>query len=249
LHFYHGRHREFVPDPKKGIPEAGLHDIRLDLARGRRIALVGESGSGKSTLLAILRGLYPPEPGTLVLIDGKPAEQGLPLIASHVTLFPQDPEIFENTIEYNINLGLPHDGTEIERICRSVYFNDVVMQLPKGLQSNIVEKGVNLSGGQKQRLALARGLFAAKDSDIILLDEPTSSIDPKTELLIYEQLFLACEDKVLISALHRLHLLRHFDYVYVMDKGHIVDQGSFHHLLDHSPIFRELWKHQDANAQ
>jgi len=114
------------------------------------------------------------------------------------------------------------------------------------LQTNIAEKGVNLSGGQKQRLALARGIFAARDSDIILLDEPTSSVDPKTELKIYEKLFEEFKDKVVISSLHRLHLLRHFDYIYVMQNGQIAAEGSLPGLLKESDIFRELWKHQET---
>jgi ABC-type multidrug transport system fused ATPase/permease subunit len=122
----------------------------------------------------------------------------------------------------------------------------VIEQLP-WLQSNIVEKGVNLSGGQKQRLALARGLFAARESDIVLLDEPTSSVDPKTELKIYHQLFKEFSDKVIVSSLHRLHLLKHFDYIYVMEKGDIISEGTLDHLLEESEHFRELWKHQEID--
>jgi ABC-type multidrug transport system fused ATPase/permease subunit len=107
------------------------------------------------------------------------------------------------------------------------------------------EKGVNLSGGQKQRLALARGILAAKSSDIILLDEPTSSVDPKTEIQIYEKLFEECKSKAVISSLHRLYLLKYFDYVYVLQGGRIADEGRFEDLKRESRLFRELWKHQE----
>ncbi|MDX2045711.1 MAG: ABC transporter ATP-binding protein [Chitinophagaceae bacterium] len=247
LSFTHHRHPEFVPGNKEvNKTIVGLDNINIKLKRGKRIALVGESGSGKSTLLSVLRGLYPPEQNAIIKTDGFVQEDGINTLSDHVTLFPQDPEIFENTIEYNITLGLPYEADEIDRICRIVHFSEVVNQLPKGLQSNIVEKGVNLSGGQKQRLALARGLFAAKDSDIILLDEPTSSVDPKTELKIYEQLFTEFADKVIVSALHRLHLLKHFDYIYVLQNGAIMDEGSLYELLERSEVFRELWKHQEV---
>ncbi|HEY0272138.1 MAG TPA: ABC transporter ATP-binding protein, partial [Chitinophaga sp.] len=103
----------------------------------------------------------------------------------------------------------------------------------------------NLSGGQKQRLALARGILAARESELVLLDEPTSSVDPKTEMQIYEDLFQAFAGKAVISSLHRLHLLRLFDYVYVLRQGRIVEEGSFAHLRAHGPVFRELWKHQE----
>lgn len=226
---------------------AGLKNVRLRLQRGKRIALIGESGSGKSTILALLRGLYPVEPGIRVSVDGQ-VQDGLDLIAGDVTLFPQEPEIFENTIEYNITLGLPFEPAELDAICRTVHFTEVLEQLPKGLQSSIMEKGVNLSGGQKQRLALARGVFAARDSELILLDEPTSSVDPKTEMRIYEGMFEAFSDKVVVSALHRLHLLPKFDYIYVLDKGEVIDEGTLPQLLERSAAFRELWKHQEEMA-
>lgn len=237
-------HERFKTTEQNSDYFAGLKDIQLHLRRGQKIALIGESGSGKSTLLAILRGLYQPSSVKLQL-DGLDHPQGLALITSQVTFFPQEPEIFENTILYNITLGLPVTDEHLHQICRDVHFLEVVEQLPHGFESHIVEKGVNLSGGQKQRLALARGVFAASDAEIILLDEPTSSVDPMTELKIYKNLFSRFQDRVIISALHRLHLLSLFDHIYVMDKGAIVAEGSFESLLAHSPVFQELYKHQD----
>lgn len=223
---------------------AGLKNLDFSFKRGEKIALIGESGSGKSTLLAILRGLYSPLVSEL-WIDGRFEEKGIDLISNHVTFFPQDPEIFENTIYYNITLGLPCEPSLMKEICEIVHFSDVIDQLPNGLESNIVEKGVNLSGGQKQRLALARGVFAAQESEIILLDEPTSSIDPMTESKIYKNIFERFENQVIISSLHRLHLLPHFDYIYVMKNGQINAQGTLDYLLKNSNLFQELWKHQD----
>lgn len=221
----------------------GLHDLTIRLRRGQRVAFIGESGSGKSTLLALLRGLYDPQPGVVVRADGRVIPD-FGAISETVTLFPQEPEIFENTIEYNITLGLPFERTEVEAACRIAHFTDVVAQLPNGYASNIREKGVNLSGGQKQRLALARGILAARDADIVLLDEPTSSVDPKTEAAIYDNLFASFADKAVVSTLHRLHLLTRFDYVYIMQHGRIADEGTFADLRARSPLFAELWRHQ-----
>jgi ABC-type multidrug transport system fused ATPase/permease subunit len=232
-------HREIYDDQHTA---QSLHDLHLDIARGKRIALIGESGSGKSTLLSILRGLYLPESGTSIQVDGKPLD--LDQINQAVTLFPQEPEIFENTVEYNITLGLPVGQADVLHVCESAHFVDVIRQLPKGLASDIREKGVNLSGGQKQRLALARGILAARDSDLVLLDEPTSSVDPRTESLIYEGMFNAFADKAIISSMHRLHLLPRFDYIYVLHHGRIVGEGTFAYLKDHSRPFQELWRHQ-----
>ena len=223
----------------------GLNSIKINIQKGKKIAFIGESGSGKSTLLALLRGLYPPQ-DIKFHVDGQSFKK-LSLISDHVTLFPQEPEIFENTIEYNITLGLNHDEEELSKVSQIAQFEDVIEQLPKGYHSNIQEKGVNLSGGQKQRLALARGIFAAKDSDLILLDEPTSSVDPKTELLIYDRLFEEFDNKAILSALHRLHLLPKFDYIYILDKGNIVDEGTFAELFSNSLIFKDMWAHQEIN--
>lgn len=216
-----------------------LHGLDIRIRRGQRIAFIGESGSGKSTLLALLRGLYQPEKGTIVTVDNR-HEAAIDMLADQVTLFPQDPEIFENTIAYNITLGLPFEESDIMQVCDTAHFTDVVDKLPKGLESSIQEKGVNLSGGQKQRLALARGILAARTSDIVLLDEPTSSIDPKTESMIYDKMFVEFSDKAVISTLHRLHLLAKFDYVYLLRDGYVVDEGTFAHLRQNSEVFSEL---------
>jgi ABC-type multidrug transport system fused ATPase/permease subunit len=178
-------------------------------------------------------------------VDQQKVEQ-LAAISNQVSLFPQEPEIFENTIEYNITLGVAHDKTNLEQVTKIAQFEEVITQLPKGYESKIQEKGVNLSGGQKQRLALARGIFAAKDSDLIFLDEPTSSVDPKTELKIYDALFEEFSEKAILSSLHRLHLLPKFDYIYIMEQGKIIDEGTFENLYTSSKVFQEMWAHQEV---
>jgi ATP-binding cassette subfamily B protein len=252
------------PTYDAGQHAQSLHDLQFTIRRGRRIALIGESGSGKTTLLSLLRGLYQPEPGLMIEVETSPAGNPsspfsperpaadpkiwLDRLNEAVTLFPQEPEIFENTLAYNITLGLPFSEQEILQVCESAHFTEVIQQLPLGLESDIREKGVNLSGGQKQRLALARGILAARDSGVVLLDEPTSSVDPRTEGMIYEGLFKAFADKAIISSVHRLHLLPNFDFIYVLHQGRIVAEGSFEQLRDNSPVFQELWRHQQEAA-
>jgi ATP-binding cassette, subfamily B, bacterial len=237
-------HKETFSSQEKA---QSLHDIHINIERGRRIALIGESGSGKSTLMALLRGLYEAEEGLEIRVDQEDFKAAS--IADSVILFPQEPEIFENTIEHNITLGLPFEECDVLDVCDTACFTEVLKQLPHGLQSNIMEKGVNLSGGQKQRLALARGILAAKHCDIVLLDEPTSSVDPKTEIRIYEKMFEEYKNKAVVSSLHRLYLLNYFDYIYVLKDGRIADEGTFPDLKNRSPVFRELWKHQEENAE
>ena len=224
----------------------GLFDLSMRIRKGERIALIGESGSGKSTLLALLRGLHNPLPGSTITVNGS-VPIGVDNISSTVTLFPQEPEIFENTILYNITLGLPISRDEVMKVCEEAQFVDVLNKLPEGLDTFIQEKGVNLSGGQKQRLALARGILAARNSDIILMDEPTSSVDPRTEKLIYTSMFETFRGKSVISSLHRLHLLTQFDYIYILRNGQVVDEGTFDHLNRYSLVFQEMWVHQKAD--
>jgi len=241
-------HLNFLRADKTGNQKpTGLFDLSMRIRKGQRIALIGESGSGKSTLLSLLRGLHKPIPGaTIAVNDSIPV--GIDNINASVTLFPQEPEIFENTVLYNITLGLPFTREEVLQVCEEAQFSDVLNKLPEGLDTYIQEKGVNLSGGQKQRLALARGILAARNSDIILMDEPTSSVDPRTEKLIYSSLFESFEGKAVISSLHRLHLLTHFDYIYILRNGQVVDEGTFEHLNRFSLVFQEMWVHQRTES-
>jgi ATP-binding cassette, subfamily B, bacterial len=212
----------------------------LTLARGRRIALVGESGSGKSTLLRLLAGLYTADEARF-LVDGKPAPE-LPHLGSIAMLAPQDPEIFEGSIGHNLTLGIDYDPAEIRRALDLAVFAPVVEALPAGLATDIAERGLNLSGGQKQRLALARAILAASDASLLLLDEPTSNLDPATEARVYGNLFAAVGDACVVSSVHRLHLLDRFDEIALMEVGEITAIGTLADLLEQAPHFRELWQ-------
>ncbi|HUC68188.1 MAG TPA: ABC transporter ATP-binding protein [Stellaceae bacterium] len=221
--------------------KGGAVDIaRFILARGRRIALVGESGSGKSSLLRLLAGLYTANE-VRFLVDGKPAPE-LPHLGSIAMLAPQDPEIFEGSIGHNLTLGIDYDPAEIRHALDLAVFAPVVEALPAGLATDIAERGLNLSGGQKQRLALARAILAASDASLLLLDEPTSNLDPATEARVYANLFAAAGDACVVSSVHRLHLLDRFDEIVLMEGGEITAIGTLAELLEHAPRFLELWQ-------
>lgn len=216
-----------------------LHDISVELDRGKRIAFVGESGSGKSTLLKIIRGIYPVDT-CKVEIDGD-QNRKISALAGITTLIPQEPEMFDHSVLYNIAMGLESSKEEIDQAIYLSGFDEVLGKLPNGLQSQVSEDGVNMSGGEKQRLALARGIFSVKDSSIVLLDEPTASLDAETELKVYERMFAQFSDKCIVSVLHRLHLLHLFDYIYVFHDGRIVEQGTLEQLKARNGYFTELW--------
>lgn len=233
----------------EGKSDIHLDDVSLVIKRGEKIAVIGESGSGKTTLLKVIRDLYHPRNLNLYL-DGRPIPEGFPGISSSIALIPQDPEIFSTTILENITLGVEHNLEYVKKFTDLACFTDVALKLPKQFNSSIKEKGVNLSGGEKQRLALARGLMACEDKPIVLLDEPTSSVDSANELKIYQNIFEAFKDKAVISSIHRLHLLPLFDTVYLFKDGKITASGNLSELLASSDEFRVLWQnyHESSNV-
>jgi ABC-type bacteriocin/lantibiotic exporter with double-glycine peptidase domain len=230
LSFYHG----------KDIRGEIFNDISFNVKRGEKIALIGTSGGGKSTLLNLLSGLYTPTQVNLT-IDGILFNSLEPL-QTITTLIPQDPEIFENTIAFNITLDLPTDPEAIHQAVKLAGFASVLATLPSNLETDIREKGLNLSVGQKQRLALARGLFAARFSSLILMDEPTSSVDLPTEKEILSQVIQAFPNAAMIVSLHRLHLLPKFDSVIMLSGGEIVANGPTSELLQTPGPVRDLWE-------
>lgn len=229
-----------------GHNRAALRDIALTLRRGERIALVGESGSGKSTLLRVLTGLYR-APDAQFIVDGAMRSE-VTHLGSIATLAPQDPEIFEGSIAHNLTLGIDYPPAAIRRACDLAVFTPVFELLPSGLATGIAERGLNLSGGQKQRLALARAILAAQDSSLLLLDEPSSSLDPATEARVYDNLLAAMPDACVVSSVHRLHLLDRFHRVVLMAEGRIIDVGTPQELRERQPSFRLLWQRQSAEA-
>jgi ABC-type multidrug transport system fused ATPase/permease subunit len=222
-------------------PEIGARlavDIEgLKLRRGVRYAVVGESGGGKSTFLSLLRGLNQPDEQPLVSCDGVALPYGLHHINHHTTLIPQHPEIFSDTVRFNVTVGIPCPDERVLEALRLARLEKVLERLPNGLETNIAEKGVNLSGGERQRLALARGIFfeAEIHSELVLLDEPTSSVDAANEHQIYRNLLEQFSDRCVLSALHKFHLLPLFDEVLVFEDGRLTHAGPVDEYTPASP--------------
>ncbi len=217
-----------------------LDRVNLKFEKGQKIALIGESGSGKSTILSLMRGLYPPDKGE-IYADGEKLNRGPSRLKQHITLVPQDPEIFNNTIRYNITMDVRVRKEDLDEAIEIAQFGKVIDRLEKGLNTNVLEKGVSLSGGEKQRLALARGILAARKSEIVLLDEPTSSVDSLNEMKIHDALFKEFKNKTIISSIHRLHLLSKFDYIYMFDNGKIVAEGTLSEIKKNHR-FKKIWE-------
>jgi len=198
--------------------------------------------------MVLLRGLLKSD-RVEVTVDGK-AFDSLGCLKDLSTLIPQEPETFDNTIDYNIAAGVAHQSEDTEVAAQIACFDQVVARLPRGYESHMSERGVNLSGGEKQRLALARGVFAAHSSSLILLDEPTSSVDAVNEGRIYQNLFRHFAGLCIVSSIHKLHLLTMFDWIYILDQGRVVEEGAFQELLAGQGLFAAMWQsYQAAGAE
>lgn len=225
---------------------ATLEGIRLTLERGRRYALIGTSGCGKSTLLRVLAGLYQAERVALEM-DGQVIEVCSREVASRLrgiaTLIPQDAEVYEGTLGENLALCERLDGEPaaslyapaLETACANF-----VDWKYAALEAPIAERAANWSGGQRSRIALARGVLAAGGSPLVLLDEPTASLDPATEAHVLTNLFAEFSDACLVASVHRLSLLERFDEVLVMREGRLITQGSVDEVMFGCAEFQRL---------
>ena len=227
---------------------ATLELDRLELVRGRRYALVGPSGGGKTTLLRLLAGLDAPTAGRL-LLDGRIDADMPGRLRTLATLIPQQAEMFDGTLAENLLLGESAPSARIDAAVRAACADIVIEGLTDRLQTRVVEGGANWSGGQRQRLALARGVLAAEGASLLLLDEPTSSLDPETEARVYQRLFAHFADAALVSSVHRLHLLDRFDEVILMRAGRIEAVGRAWELAQTSALFRELLAAQAVSGE
>lgn len=227
--------------------QIGFNKLSLQFKKGEKIALIGLSGSGKSTLLKLLAGLY--VPSTVQLKVDKKYFDSLDPLQSTITLIPQTPEIFKSTIKFNITLGLPVEEKQINYFSKISKFCEVVDSLPNGLETEINEKGLNLSEGQKQRLALTRGLLNTYASSIILMDEPTSSVDLPTEKNIITNIINQFPDKTIIISLHKLHLLPKFDSIIMLQQGEIISYGPVDALLQNKGPVYDLWATYNIDKQ
>ncbi|WP_238319535.1 ATP-binding cassette domain-containing protein [Xanthomonas maliensis] len=209
-----------------------LTDIRLSLHRGKRYALIGRSGAGKSTLLRVLAGLYVADQISVHVDDAatehSPAEAAR-LLRGSTTLIPQEVQLFEASLAGNLAMCEPLDDQPMsayfQQALQVASVRDFLAPGADPAQVSIAEHASNWSGGQRARVALARGLLAARGSSMVLLDEPTASLDAGTEAIVYRNLFAHFADTCLVASVHRLELLTHFDEVLVLEDGQLVAQG------------------------
>ncbi|MFO0793665.1 MAG: ABC transporter ATP-binding protein [Candidatus Brocadiaceae bacterium] len=220
-----------------------LTDVNIQASPGQMIAFVGPSGSGKTTLTKLIPRFYDPTKGD-ILIDGYNIKDvKLHSLRKQMAMVLQEPFLFNDTVKANIAYARP-DATdrEVEEAGRAANAHDFIMELPKGYDSVIGERGVKLSGGQKQRIAIARAILA--NPRILILDEATSSVDTETEQLIQNAIYSLVKNRTTFVIAHRLSTILHADLIVVLDKGRIVETGLHHELLIHGGLYKKLYEMQ-----
>jgi ATP-binding cassette subfamily B protein len=216
-----------------------LDGVDFKVNQGEKIACIGKSGSGKTTFLKVVHGLYENATSIISFDEKESFQTNFSNLDLKTMLVPQEPELFSSSIRENITFGLDYSDIEIMKVLDLAEFSEVLNSLPRGLGSVVNEKGVNLSGGQKQRLALARALLFSADKEIILLDESTSSVDPKSEVKIYQNIFKQFPEKTFIASIHKMNLLKYFDRIVIFENGKIVDEGTFDSLCQSNNDFKK----------
>jgi len=205
-----------------------LRAVTLDLAAGTRVAIVGETGSGKSTFAKLLTRLMDPSEGA-VLLDGIDVrEVGQTSLRRSVVLVPQEGFLFDDTLAANVRYG-KLDATEAEILASAdeLGLNDWLAGLPRGLETQVGQRGESLSAGERQLVALLRAHLA--DPDLLVLDEATSSVDPELEMRIGRALERLMSGRTSVTIAHRLSTAQSADEVVVVDQGRVVQRG--HHSV------------------
>ncbi len=219
-----------------------LKGLSIKIPAGKHSALVGYSGSGKSTIVNMLLKLYSFQDGKIT-IDGVPFDDiNLKDWRSRIGYIPQWMHMFEGTVRENIDVQKKYSDKQIMRACEMARVKDLIEKTPEGLDFTVAEFGSNLSGGERQRLALARALV--NEPQILLLDEPTSAVDPETERMILKNIDLLRElrpEMTIISVSHNVNLVKSCDQVFLLDQGKLLEDGTPDELIAQNGHFCKLF--------
>jgi ATP-binding cassette subfamily B protein len=227
--------------------EEVIKGISMTLEANKKVALVGESGEGKTTLTNLLQRLYVPSSGR-ILIDGVDiSEVTQASLREQIGVVFQEPNLFSGTIRENITYSNPEaSDEEIIAAAKAANAHQFIEKLDNGYDTEIGERGLKLSGGQKQRLAIARAIL--KDAPILILDEATSSLDSKSELLVQEALEHLMKGRTTIIIAHRLSTIQNVDTIIAIKGGKVSEQGSPKELAKNDGIYAKLLAVQTARS-
>jgi len=220
-----------------------LRDVSFRIAPGQTLAIVGHTGAGKTTLISLLLRFYDIQRGE-ILLDGVDVRRyDVHDLRRQFGIVLQDPFLFSGTLETNVRLGNEEIGPErVEAALREVGLGSLLNTLPEGIQTNVSERGATFSVGQRQLISFARAL--AHNPRFLILDEATSSVDTKTEVMIREALDRLLEGRTAMVIAHRLSTIQHADRILVFHKGRLREQGSHQELLAMHGIYYRLYQLQ-----
>ena len=220
-----------------------LSSVDLKMLGGKMTSIVGHSGAGKSTILSLIPRFYDPISGDIEIDKQSIYKCTINSLRKNISLVSQDTTLFDDTIRNNIAYAnLDASQKEIEEAAKNSFANDFIDKLPNKYETIIGENGTRLSGGEKQRLSIARAML--KKSQIILLDEATSSLDAETENKIQEAITLLTKNRTTIVIAHRLSTILNSDNIFVIDAGKVVGEGTHDELLINSSLYKNYYEKQ-----
>ena len=231
-----------------------VDDVGFSVPAGSSLAIVGRTGSGKSTIATLLPRLMPTPPGTVFLDGADICDLPLSTVRASIGYAQQDAFLFSTTVAKNISFALPQaeddDDASMDKVRHAsseAQVLDEALQLPEGFETVVGERGVQLSGGQKQRIALARALI--REPVVLVLDDPLSAVDAKTEAAILDAIDRQAEKRTVVLVTHRVAAAARCDAVIVLDGGKIIERGTHDTLADAGGLYEAFAREQSAKTE
>lgn len=225
-----------------------LSDVSFTAEPNSVIAFAGPSGGGKSTIFSLIERFYEPNEGSITIGNTNITDIQLADWRQQIGLVGQDAAIMSGTIRYNLTYGLPghFPDEQLWHVLEMAYATQFVQKMPRGLDTEVGERGVKVSGGQRQRLAIARAFL--RNPKILMLDEATASLDSESEMMVQKALDQLMANRTTLVIAHRLSTITNADEIYFIENGRVTGQGTHQQLVKTTPLYREYVKNQSATS-